>query len=107
MQDGTVDGLFDFEEPAPQPEVRPAPMTPLQRQMIRDLFAQLGVAEARDQFDMVADLTGVRIAAVTDLEVAPANVLIHQLKGRVSSIGRTNTGNAWADRDDDTWIDRL
>jgi DNA polymerase-3 subunit epsilon len=82
-------------------------MTSLQRQMIRELFAQLGVTDARSQFEKVAELTGVRIASVTELEVAPASVLIHRLKGRVASSGRANTGNAWADRDEDTWIDRL
>jgi DNA polymerase-3 subunit epsilon len=101
------DGLFDLEGPAKQEEAAPALMTPPQRQAIRELFAQLGVTDARAQFDMVAELTGARIASVAELEAGPANVLIQMLRGRAARSGRVNTGNAWADRDEDTWIDRL
>jgi len=102
------DGLFDIGEPLPEgtSEKRTA-MTQVQRQMIRELFAQMNVTDARDQFRIVADLTGVRINSVSELEVTPANVLIRQLKSHVTRAGRGNTGNAWADREDETWIDRL
>lgn len=100
-------GLFDLEDPMnPEEELR-TPMTSVQRQMIRELFAQIGVTDAHGQFQLVADLTGVRITSVGDLEVAAANVLIRQLKGRVANMSRANTGDAWADREEDTWIDRL
>lgn len=101
-------GLFDLDDPAPKNE-EPASnqLSPIQRQAIRELFAQLGVTEARAQFDMVAELTGVRIASVVELDTGTANVLLQMLQGRVARSGRANTGNAWADRDEDTWIDRL
>ncbi|WP_346923068.1 hypothetical protein [Glutamicibacter creatinolyticus] len=101
-------GLFNLDEPAPQNEERaPVPLSPAQRQAIRELFAQLGVTDARAQFDMVAELTGVRIASVVELDGGTANVLMQMLRGRVARSGRADTGNAWADRDEDTWIDRL
>ena len=101
-------GLFNFDAPAPQDDSpAPMPLSPNQRQMIRGLFAELGVTGARAQFDMVAELTGVRIASVAELEAGTANVLLQMLRGRVARAGRSNTGNAWADRDEDTWIDRL
>ncbi len=102
------DGLFNLVDPMTQNEERaPISLSLKQRQAIRELFAQLGVTDARAQFDMVAELTGVRIASVVELEAETANVLLHMLRGRVASSGRANTGNAWADRDEDTWIDRL
>lgn len=101
-------GLFDLEDSAPtEAQSAPTPMTALQRQTIRELFAQIGVADARAQFDIVAELTGIRITSVGDLEVGPANVLIQMLCGRATRSGHANTGNAWADREEDTWIDRL
>lgn len=100
-------GLFDMDEPRDQERESAALMTSVQRQMLRELFAQIGVSEARDQFRIVSELTGVSITAVTELEVAPANVLIRQLKARVASMHRSSSGNAWADRDEDTWLDRL
>ena len=90
----------------PGEELR-TPMTSVQRQMIRELFAQIGVTDAHGQFQLVADMTGVRITSVGDLELAAANVLIRQLKGRVANMSRASTGDAWADREEDTWIDRL
>ncbi|KQR86686.1 hypothetical protein [Microbacterium sp. Leaf179] len=101
-------GLFDLDDAVPTEEQAvPMLMTALQRQMIRDLFAQIAVADARAQFEVVAELTGVRIASVAELEVGPANVLIKMLRGRAALLGQANTGNAWADREEDTWIDRL
>nr|WP_307333881.1 hypothetical protein [Microbacterium sp. SORGH_AS_1204] len=82
-------------------------MTPIQRETIRDLFAKIGVGTARAQFDMVAELTGVQISSVTQLGADKANVLIHMLRGHASRAHHANTGNSWADRDEDTWIDRL
>jgi DNA polymerase-3 subunit epsilon len=101
-------GLFDLDDSAPAEEHTASnPMTALQRQTIRDLFAQIGVVDARPQFEMVAELTGIRITSVAELEVGPANVLIQMLRGRAARSGNVNTGNAWADREEDTWIDRL
>lgn len=101
-------GLFDLDDQMPlKEEPASSPLSPTQRQTIRELFAQLGVTDARAQFDMVAELTGVRITSVKDLEAGPANVLMQMLRGRIARSGRANTGNAWADREEDTWIDRL
>lgn len=101
------DGLFDLDTTTSQERPPTALMTDVQRGMIRDLFAQLGVTQARPQFDMVAELTGARITSVGQLEVSTANTLIKMLSARVDSAGRASTGNAWDDRDEDTWIDRL
>jgi hypothetical protein len=101
-------GLFDLDDSVRAEEpATPTPMTALQRKTIRELFAQIGVVDARAQFDVVAELTGVRITSVAELEVGPANMLIQMLRGRAARSGHANTGNAWADREEDTWIDRL
>ena len=84
-----------------------AGLNSVQRDAIRELFAKIGVVSAREQFDIVAELTGVRIASVAELESGPASVLIQMLRGRAARSGRASTGNAWADREEDTWIDRL
>ncbi|WP_157001141.1 hypothetical protein [Agromyces laixinhei] len=97
--------LFDDGADQAAPEVRY--LTDAQRAMLREGFTTLGLTTAREQFDLVEELIGVRLARVTDLTEADAQSLIHALRGRVQTTGRANTGNSWADRDEDTWIDRL
>lgn len=46
-------GLFDLDDSVrAEEQAAPTLMTALQRQTIRDLFAQIGVVDARAQFDM-------------------------------------------------------
>lgn len=104
--------LFDlFSDPAATASVTtPVPvalMTDEQRSEIRQLFSELGLSSVREQFDLVDVLIGVRLRSVAELQTRPAALLIVRLKERVASQVRTTTGNAWADRDEDTWIDKL
>lgn len=82
-------------------------MTDEQRSIIRNQFAQLGLRTAPEQFALVDELTGVRLSSVAELRAVQASLLIERLRGRVASAQRESTGNAWADREEDTWIDRL
>ena len=91
-------------------EAAPIPMMRNeQRDEIRSLFASLGLATAREQFELVNVLIGVRLNSVTELTATNASALIHRLRERVSSRSKSKalTGNSWADREEDTWIDRL
>ncbi|UIN31305.1 hypothetical protein [Microbacterium binotii] len=102
------DGLFDLKDSADEDApTEPRIMTPVQREKIRHLFAIIGVTGAREQFDMVEELTGVHIGSAAELEADKANLLIYMLSARASRAHRVSTGNSWADRDEDTWIDRL
>ncbi|MEJ6555544.1 hypothetical protein PQI51_10990 [Microbacterium esteraromaticum] len=85
----------------------PVPMTDAQRLEIRRLFAQLGVVTAREQFDLVNVLIGIRLASVADLDMKAAALLKSRLEQRIASKSRVTTGNSWTDRDEDTWIDKL
>ncbi|MEW1962959.1 hypothetical protein AB0269_10930 [Microbacterium sp. NPDC077644] len=98
--------LFAAASPEPEPE-RPASMTDAQRGEIRGLFAKLGKTTAHEQFALVDELIGVRLQRVTDLTSSNASLLVHRLRQRVDSQTRISTGNAWTDREEDTWIDRL
>lgn len=97
---------FDDQDPAVT-EQQPLLMSPHQRGRIRSLFAELDITTADRQFAATAELTGVRITSVSLLEASTAQRLIGALERRVASAGRASTGNAWSDRDEDTWIDRL
>ncbi|AMB59189.1 hypothetical protein [Microterricola viridarii] len=100
--------LFDDDPDIPDPdEARPRPMLESQRSQIRDAFGALGLTTAREQFALVEELTGVRLNRVTDLTENAARTLMYALKGRAQNAGRSNTGDSWADREEDTWIDRL
>lgn len=88
-------------------ESGPKMMTASQRTVIRNAFGALGLATAGEQFDVVEEMTGVRIGAVSDLQQSTAQALIYRLESRVKSVGRKSTGNAWVDRDEETWIDKL
>lgn len=103
--------LFDlFSNPShstPEPVPAPQPMTDDQRAQIRGLFTALGMAAASEQFDLVHVLVGIRLNSVADLDSKTAATLIPRLSKRVQSMKRDSTGNSWADREDDTWIDKL
>ena len=101
--------LFDSDDsstakPLPEPE---AVMSSSQRAALKKLFDQLGVTGAQAQFAMVEELTGQHIVSVRDLLGRAAQLLIHKLEERVNSAGRKDTGNAWDDREEPTWIDKL
>lgn len=99
--------LFD-DQPEPEADKpEPVRMYDSQRAEIRSLFETLQIVTAREQFDFVEQLTGMRITSVADLDAQSANVLISRLRSRVSTSGVRSTGNSWDDRDEDTWIDRL
>lgn len=85
----------------------PAPMTAEQRGQIRDLFAILGVSTAHEQFRLVDVLVGVRLRSVGELTSKSAAILIPRIRERVESHSRSQTGNSWTDREEDTWIDKL
>lgn len=100
--------LFDDarDEPA-RPSAQPVMMTATQRTEIKDLFGKLGIATAKEQFQVIHELTGHRIHNVGELQAAHAHRAIEGLRKRVASLGTVRTGNAWDDRDEPTWIDNL
>ncbi|MDH2444534.1 hypothetical protein QDR37_11315 [Amnibacterium sp. CER49] len=85
----------------------PKRMSDRQRAALRDAFARLGVAAAKDQFALVETLTGQRITSPQDLDNRQAQALLIQLNRRADQATRVSTGNAWADREEETWIDKL
>ncbi|REJ08751.1 hypothetical protein DY023_00220 [Microbacterium bovistercoris] len=98
-----------FDEPADDqvPTMRELPMYDSQRREIRELFAALGLTTAPEQFAVVEELISVRLRAVTDLNREDARRLLSRLQSRVQTSRRASTGDSWADRDEDTWIDKL
>jgi hypothetical protein len=82
-------------------------LTESQRMALRGFFEQLGLSTAKEQFAVVEEITGQRLSKVHELTERNAMMLIFQLPGRIRSSTRANTGNAWADREEDTWIDKL
>lgn len=100
--------IFGDEDRAPVAE--PA-MDEGTRAKVRQSFAELEVTTAREQFRMVAELTGQQITSVTEMTQREALRLLLGLSRRIEatriSSGRKSTGNAWADRTEDTWIDKL
>jgi DNA polymerase-3 subunit epsilon len=82
-------------------------MSDSQRTRIRELFRQLGLVEARDQFAVVKELTGREITSVAQVDAADARRLILLLPAKIESARSDRTGNSWTDRTEETWIDRL
>lgn len=102
------DPLDLFAEELSEPAITtPTPMSDSQRDEIRRLFSQLGITIAREQFEVVADLIGIRLGSVAELTSPDASSLIYRLRARAQNQHRSSTGNSWADRDEDTWIDKL
>lgn len=98
-------GLFESAGDGSTP--RDTGMTSRQRAAIREAFAELGIVRARDQFDLVKSLTRSRIRSPTELTAQQAQALLIQLQRRVEASRRPTSGNAWADREEVTWIDKL
>lgn len=102
------DPLDLFAEEVSEPaNTAPTPMSNSQRDEIRLLFSELEIATAREQFETVTHLIGVRLRSVAELTSPDASSLIHRLRVRAQNQHRNSTGNSWADRDEDTWIDKL
>lgn len=99
--------LFGDDETPKPTNVEEPRITDSQRHVLRNLFGELGVTSAREQFDVVEEITGQRISSVSDLLASNAQILIYQLPARTRSKRRVVTGNDWADREKDTWIDNL
>ena len=105
--DSGATSLFDLEDSSEPPSRQVLLMTDQQRLEIRSLFGQIGVGDAARQFAITEELTGTRIRSVGELDSATAHRLISGLRLRITDSGKPRTGNAWDDREDDTWIDRL
>lgn len=103
----TSPSLFGNDEGTSASIAAEPKMTDAVRAQLRQAFAKLGVTSAREQFGVVEELTGLRIRSVHDLTQRQAQTLLISLTRRVESAGARRTGNAWADRDEDTWIDKL
>ena len=99
--------LFDLGERPKPAASSPVMITPDQRNAIRDAFQRLGVTDAREQFDIVYQLTGQRVRSPNELESRHAHALTSRLVDRIRTQGVERTGNAWDDREEDTWIDKL
>lgn len=82
-------------------------MSKRQREELRAAFARLNVTVAKEQYALVETLTGRVIRSPGELDADQARALLIQLSRRAASMDRASTGNAWVDRDEDTWIDKL
>jgi hypothetical protein len=99
--------LFPDSPAQPTEVLGPRTVTESQRKVLRGFFDQLGLSTAREQFSVVEEITGQRIGKVQELTEQNAMMLIFQLPNRIKSATQVNTGNAWADREQNTWIDKL
>lgn len=98
---------FDPQGSTPAPPQTATPMTTEQRSVIRALFAELALSQAREQFELIDVLIGMKLRSVEDLDARNAARLIPRLKKRVETRKKTPSGDAWRDREEDTWIDHL
>jgi hypothetical protein len=105
MTDGL--SLFDFDDHHEPVSPTPELITTEQRTRVRDAFARLGVTDAHAQFEIVYELTAQRVHSPAELQARHAQVLIERLAVRLRTQNIQRTGNAWDDREDDTWIDKL
>lgn len=104
----TTLSIFDeHPEDSTKSNEQTRPMFDSQRSEIRSLFGQLQLVTAREQFALIDELIGVRLTSAPELSAADAQRLIPRLRGRVATRGRSLTGDSWADREEDTWIDKL
>ena len=85
----------------------PEMITVGQRMSVREAFEVLGITEAREQFEVVHQLTAQKVTFPLQLQARHAQMLIAGLTERILAKGTVRTGNAWDDRDEDTWIDKL
>lgn len=99
--------LFDLGDDLTPPDGAPEMNSVQQRSSVRDVFAALGVSDASAQFEIVHQLTGQRVRSPRELLARYAQVLVARLADRLRTQKVRRTGNAWDDREEDTWIDKL
>lgn len=100
----TDDSLFADPRPV-QPRPRTAETDGIAEWQITALRKALdgaGAVTMEQRSELVQRLAGRPVAALRDLTIAEARAVVEGLAGR-----QDPTGDHWAGRDGDTWIDRL
>lgn len=72
---------------------------------LRTALDEAGAVTMKQRRELVEELAGRPVAALRDLSIIEARAVSEGLAARKKS--RDGTRDAWADRDGDTWIDRL
>lgn len=101
------DALFEFGEANNNADFAPAPARDEQVQEIRERFDTLPLLSSMDARQEFVETTVLRrVPSLRELTALEARRVIDRLKS-TKQTQRTNSGNAWDDRDHDTWIDKL
>jgi hypothetical protein len=102
------DETFDiFARPAKGPDVlADLPIRDVQVQQIREAFAAAGIDSMADRRAIIESCTVRKVTSIRELLAKDVPAILRRIEER-SLPAKPNSGSAWDNRDQDTWIDKL
>lgn len=97
-------GVFEIAASPPTEALHDVPLRPDQIQQIRDAFDRAGISEQDDCRALVNSVLVRDVASLRKLHAVEVRRILSAIEQRNKP---KSTGSAWADRDEETWIDKL
>lgn len=99
-------GLFNIPSGAAPGELQEMPIRPEQVQQIREAFDTAGLAGQEERKALINSLVIRDVTSLRELHAVEVRRIISAIEQRSADRPKSR-GSAWADRDEDTWIDKL
>ncbi|MEO3932307.1 hypothetical protein WMO79_05775 [Micrococcaceae bacterium Sec7.4] len=102
------DSTFDiFDKPDRTPDIlTDIPIRDVQVQQIRDAFAAAGIDSMDDRRAIIESCTVRNATSIRDLLAKDVRPILRRIEEQ-SLPQKANTGSAWDNREEETWIDKL
>lgn len=102
------DSTFEiFAQPDQAPNIlTDVPIRDAQVQQIRDAFAAAGVDSMDERRAIIESCTVRKVTSIRELLAKDVPKILRRIEER-SLPAKPNSGSAWDNREEDTWIDKL
>lgn len=99
-------GLFDLPEEAQERAQPESLITDQQVAAIRDAFAEAGIVSMEDRQELIQSCVVRPVNNIREVHAREARRILKRIDERRQG-GPKNSGSAWDNRDEPTWIDKL
>lgn len=101
--------MFDLAETPQQPtpmQQAPLPIRPEQVAEIRAAFEAAGISGQAERKALIESVVFRDVASLRELHSIETRRIVTRIKSSQASV-QPQTGSAWDNREEDTWIDKL
>lgn len=99
-------GLFDIPSDRSPTTLQETPIRQEQVQQIREAFDRAGIAEQGERKALINSVVIREVASLRELHSVEVRRVLTAIEQRSADKPKSK-GSAWADREEDTWIDKL